>query len=54
MKKATIILLALIASVLTSAAQEATYKIIADADTVIKTKTGDVTLYSRSVRRYVY
>ena len=54
MKKATIILLALIASVLTSAAQEATYKIIAEADTVIKTKTGDVTLYSRSVRRYVY
>jgi hypothetical protein len=54
MKKATIILLALIASVLTSAAQEVTYKIIADADTVIKTKTGDVTLYSRSVHRYVY
>ena len=54
MKKTTIILLALIASVLTSAAQEVTYKIIADADTVIKTKTGDVTLYSRSVRRYVY
>ena len=54
MKKATIILLALIASVLTSAAQEVTYKIIADADTVIKTKTGDVTLYSRHVHRYVY
>ena len=54
MKKATIILLALIASVLTSAAQEATYKIIAEADTVIKTKTGDVTLYSRHVHRYVY
>jgi hypothetical protein len=54
MKKATIILLALIASVLTSAAQEATYKIIAKADTTIKTKTGGVTLYSRDVRRYVY
>lgn len=54
MKKTTIILLALIASVLTSAAQEATYKIIAKADTTIKTKTGGVTLYSRDVRRYVY
>ena len=54
MKKATIILLALIASVLSSAAQEATYKIIAKADTTIKTKTGGVTLYSRDVRRYVY
>ncbi len=54
MKKATIILLALIASVLTSAAQETTYKIIAKADTTIKTKTGGVTLYSRDVRRYVY
>ena len=54
MKKATIILLALIASVLTSAAQEATYKIMAKADTTIKTKTGGVTLYSRDVRRYVY
>ena len=54
MKKATIILLALIASVLTSAAQEANYKIIAKADTTIKTKTGGVTLYSRDVRRYVY
>ena len=54
MKKATIILLALIASVLTSAAQEATYKIIAKADTTIKTKTGGVTFYSRDVRRYVY
>ena len=54
MKKATIILLALIASVLTSAAQGATYKIIAKADTTIKTKTGGVTLYSRDVRRYVY
>ena len=54
MKKATIILLALIASVLTSAAQETTYKIIAEADTTIKTKTGGVTLYSRNVRRYVY
>ena len=54
MKKATIILLALIASVLTSAAQEATYNIIAKADTTIKTKTGGVTLYSRDVRRYVY
>ena len=54
MKKATIILLALIASVLTSAAQEATYKIIAKADTTIKTKTSGVTLYSRDVRRYVY
>jgi hypothetical protein len=40
--------------VLTSAAQEATYNIIAKADTTIKTKTGGVTLYSRDVRRYVY
>ena len=54
MKKITIILLALIASVLTSTAQEVTYKIIAEADTTIKTKAGGATLYSRDVRRYVY
>ena len=54
MKKTAYILLALIASVLTCAAQEPAYKIIAQADTTIKTKTGGMTLYARDVRRYVY
>ena len=48
------ILLALVGYMLTSAAQEATYKIIAEADTTVKTRAGSVTLYSRPVRRYVY
>ena len=54
MKKFSMILLALVGCMLTSAAQEATYKIIAEADTTVKTRAGSVTLYSRPVRRYVY
>ena len=54
MKKITIILLALIASVLTSAAQNATYKIIYERDTVIKTRVGGFSLSSRPVRRIIY
>ena len=54
MKKTAYLLLALISSVLTCAAQEPAYKIIAQADTTIKTKTGGMTLYARDVRRYVY
>ena len=54
MKKLSMILLALVGYMLTSAAQEATYKIIAEADTTVKTRAGSVTLYSRPVRRYVY
>ena len=54
MKKTAIIILALVACVLTCAAEEYTYKIIAEADTTIKTRAGGVTLYSRNVRRYVY
>lgn len=54
MKKLSMILLALVGYMLTSAAQEATYKIIAEADTTVKTRAGSVTLYSRLVRRYVY
>ena len=54
MKKITIILLALIASVLTSAAQDAAYKIIYERDTVIKTRVGSVSLSSRPVRRIIY
>lgn len=54
MKKTTIILLALIASVLTSAAQNINYKIIYDRDTVVKARVGDFSLSSRSVRRIIY
>ena len=54
MKKITIILLALVASVLTSAAQNATYKIIYERDTVIKTRVGGFSLSSRPVRRIIY
>ena len=54
MKKITIILLALIASVLTSAAQNAAYKIIYERDTVIKTRVGGFSLSSRPVRRIIY
>ena len=48
------ILLALVGCVLAGAAQEATYKIIAEADTTVKMRAGSVTIYSRAVRRYVY
>ena len=54
MKKTTIILLALIASVLTCAAQDINYKIIYDRDTVVKTRVGNFSLSSRSVRRIIY
>ena len=54
MKRTAIILSALIACVLTCAAEAYTYKIIAEADTTIKTKAGGLTLSSRDVRRYVY
>ena len=54
MKKTTIILLALIASVLTSAAQNINYKIIYDRDTVVKARVGNFSLSSRSVRRIIY
>jgi hypothetical protein len=54
MKKTAITLLALIASVLTSVAQDATYNIIYERDTVIKTRVGDFSLASRSVRRIIY
>ena len=54
MKKTTIILLALIASVLTSVAQDINYKIIYDRDTVVKARVGNFSLSSRSVRRIIY
>ena len=54
MKKTTIILLALVASVLTCAAQDAAYNIIYERDTVIKTRVGSFSLSSRSVRRIIY
>ena len=54
MKKIAIILLALVASVLTSAAQNAAYKIIYERDTVIKTRVGGFSLSSRPVRRIIY
>ena len=54
MKKTTIILLAFIASVLTSAAQDINYKIIYDRDTVVKARVGNFSLSSRSVRRIIY
>lgn len=54
MKKTTIILLAFIVSVLTSAAQDINYKIIYDRDTVVKARVGNFSLSSRSVRRIIY
>ena len=54
MKKISIILLALVASVLSSAAQEVSYKITYERDTVIKTRLGGISLASRSVRRIIY
>ena len=54
MKKITIIIMALVGSVLTSAAQDAAYNIIYERDTVIKTRVGSFSLASRSVRRIIY
>jgi len=54
MKKINMILLALLASVLTSAAEDVGYKIIYDRDTVIKTRVEGFSLSSRSVRRIIY
>ena len=53
MKKINMILLALLASVLTSAAEDVGYKIIYDRDTVIKTRVEGFSLSSRSVRRII-
>ena len=54
MKKISIILMTLVASVLTSAAQEAAYNIIYERDTVIKTRAGGFSLATRAVRRFIY
>ena len=53
MKKSILTVIIFVVAVLTSAAQEA-YKIIYDRDTVVKTRVGDFSLSSRSVRRIVY
>ena len=54
MKKITIMLLALVASALTCTAQDISYKIIYDRDTVVKARVGDFSLSSRAVRRIIY
>jgi hypothetical protein len=54
MKKISFLLLILVASVLSSAAQDASYKIIYDRDTVVKARVGSFSLSSRPVRRIIY
>lgn len=54
MKKIFMYLLAVITAIQTATAQEYSYNIVSEADTVIKTKVGDVVLDSRNVRRFVY
>ena len=54
MKKINMILLALLASVLANAAENVSYKIIYDRDTVVKTRVEGLSLSSRSVRRIIY
>lgn len=53
MKKVSIILLALIASVLSSTAQEA-YTIISERDTTVKAKFSGISLGSREIKHIVY
>ena len=54
MRKINMILLALLASVLANAAENVSYKIIYDRDTVVKTRVEGLSLSSRSVRRIIY
>ena len=54
MKKNIITLLALMATVLTASAQEASYRILAECDTTVKAKIEGVSLGSREVRHFVY
>lgn len=52
--KKIILFVVFVVSVLSSSAQDASYKIIYDRDTVIKTRVGSFSLSSRSVRRIIY
>lgn len=54
MKKFFLYLLAASAAIQTANAQEYSYKIISEADTIIKTVIENITIDSRSVRRFVY
>ena len=54
MKKFFLYLLAASAAIQTANAQEYSYNIISEADTVIKTVVENITIDSRSVRRFVY
>ena len=53
MKKTTIILLALFATALSSAAQEA-YTILSERDTTVKAKISGISLGSREIKHIVY
>jgi hypothetical protein len=52
--KKIILFVVFVVSVLSSSAQDASYKIVYDRDTVIKTRVGSFSLSSRSVRRIIY
>ncbi len=52
--KKIILFVLFVVSVLSSAAQDAAYKIIYERDTVIKTRVGSFSLSSRPVRRIIY
>lgn len=54
MKKIIFMLLALVVSVLTSAAQDDGYKILHECDTTVKAKLGSLTLGSREVKFFIY
>ena len=55
MKKITIIILVLVASVLTSVAQDASYRILSESDYTAKAKLGgDFSFGSRQVKLIVY
>ena len=54
MKKFFLYLLAASAAIQMANAQEYSYKIISEADTIIKTVIENITIDSRSVRRFVY
>jgi len=54
MKKLFLFLVAATAAIQTTTAQPYSYNIVSEADTLIKTVAGGITIDSRNVRRYVY
>ncbi len=54
MKRFSILCMALVSVILTTAAQEKAYKILHETDTTIKAKLGGVSLGSRAIRHFIY